>query len=648
MGRADVNCWGICIRPVFTTISREDIEKKLEEDTKKAYSLLQTSNNDSFEKKQYQYFQEQCNIREEEKCHNKPSYYGAINFDEGKTQRDQFGVIYSLDGKRLLDASNCDCEIYTIKEGTEYICDRAFIKEDEFDYHSINLHFSDWPIATIKEKKDFVKIILPSTLQYFPRTAIPPQCAIESNSPNYSVINGLIIDTRKNSVVMCTNRLIQKVEICEPIEEIESYAFFDCELLQEGILPETLRVIGDSAFRHCENLTRINLPASVNIISKNAFMFCKSLRINSLPRHLSYIGDDAFYGCNINDVIIPRCIEDIGIKPFSRNVKTIISESSRFIIDNSLLIDFEKKEVIQLIDSSIRKVTIPSYIHSIRGKAFWGTDIETITIPSNVIDLGDGLFSNCKELREVRLDCEIERLPAYMFFGCTSLSSFSVHKSIKTIGKGAFKNCKNLFELFFKQGLQHIEDSAFAGCENLRIVNIKYGLRSIGPKAFAGCTKLSSINFPESIEKIGEHRGDYSSGDCFKECLNLRYYSYEATEAEIAMNGLPKAAINITIGNNVKTLPQYFLFESEITQICIPNNVRCLKKGCISYCNNLKEISIASKEIDIEEGWIRDCKNLNTVRLYPDVYDKLLPVLPKGNRIRVKKLYDHHFLFFKW
>ena len=649
IGPASANYNVFCIRPVFTTISKEMHDKILEEDSKRAYSLLQTSIHIPLDKQQYQYFKKQCKILKKEKCKNKPSYYGKINFDEENTIRDLYGVIYSLDGKRLLDASNCNCEIYTIMEGTEYICEEAFKKEDSLNYYPYfsfaidSGRYCGISVNDEEKNKDLTKIILPSTLLFFSKNAIPNGCSIESKSPNYSVINGLLIDTRKKSIVMCLNKRIQKVEIYEPIEEIESGVFSNCGALREVILPDSLRVIGSNAFSNCGNLSRINLPDSVNVISESAFEFCTALQIDSLPKHLSYIGNEAFYGCIIKNVIIPKCIRHIGTQPFSHNAKHISSESSRFIINNSLLLDSQKKEVIQLIDSSKRSVKIPYHINKIRDRAFSGTGIETITISSNVVDLGTNLFSNCKELREVHFNCTIEHLPSFLFFNCSSLTSFNTPKCIKSIGEGAFRNCENLLEVSFNPILQRIENSAFEGCKNLQIVKINNGLRSIGPRAFAGCTNLSSIKIPESIVKIGE-----LGGDCFKDCFNLKTFLYEAIEAEITWTGLPNSATEILIGNTVKILPENFLFKSKLISLFIPDNVKCIKKGCISCCENLKEISIAANDIMIEEGWISGCTNLRTIKLHVNVYDKLLHSIPKENRIKVKKIYGHKMLFFRW
>lgn len=596
-----------CIRPVYSTITREMIDKQKETETKKAYIQIQTnysslSNTDI----DYNYYQEQCIIREEEKNQNIMPLYGGCCFVEDKIQRDDHGVIYSLDGKRLLDGRNCDCITYKIKEGTEFVCNGAF---------SIGF----WDGILNKRKTTIEKIILPSTLLYFPTSAIPENCTIESMSPNYSIINELLIDTRKKRVDKCLNRFIKKIEICEPIEEIGDCAFINCGLLHEVILPNSIRIIGESAFRHCEMLCSINLPDSIDIISECAFFNCKALHINHLPQNISVIGDSAFQWCIIDGITIPKSIKEIGKDPFSKNSKNILSESSRFVIINSLLIDTDSNELIQLVDSAIKHVSIPKRITKIRENAFIHTDIESITIPLSVKELGYGIFWNCKNLTKVQLDCKVERLPNSIFACCSSLTSFEVPEFIKVIEQGAFYRCTNLLEITLPQGLRIIDN-----------------------RAFEECKKLVSINIPESIEKIGDNYG-YS----FKDCQNIKEVSYDAREAEIT--GLPHCMSNLIIGNHVKKLPKYLLTNNSILEtLTIPENVQRIEKGCIADCSNLKVISILSKDIVIEEGWIRNCKSIRTIRIHVHAYERILPLIPKEQNIKVKKIYDHQFLFFKW
>lgn len=593
------------IRPVYTTVTRamSDMQKVIE--TKKAYDqILKDAPLLTNTECDYKYYQKQCVIREDEKD-QRIIPCGNVCFVEDKILRDEHGIIYSLDGKRLLEGRDCDCKTYRIKEGTEFVCNDAF---------STNA----WEDFFFKKKKTLEKIILPSTLLYFPTSAVSEGVAMESLSPNYSIINELLIDTRKKCVVKCLNRYIQKIEIYEPIEEIGEYAFANCSVLQSVSLPKSIRRIGENAFRNCELLCSINLPDSIDTISASAFFYCKDLHINHLPKHLSHIGDSAFQWCIIDGVTIPNCIKEIGKSPFSKNANNLTSESSRFVIINSLLIDSVTNELIQLVDSAVKNVSIPEYITKVRDNAFIHTDIESITIPSSVKELGCGIFWNCKFLSNVQLDCIIERLPNSIF-ACSSLTSFDVPECIKVIGFGAFYSCKSL-----------------------QTINLNKGLKTIENRAFEECTNLVSLNIPESIEKIGD-----GYGCCFKDCKNLRDVIYDAREAEIT--GLPQSMDKLTIGPHVNKLPKNILYNNPVIEVLvITNNVQRIEKGCIVNCPNLKGISITSKDIVIEEGWIRNCKSLRTIRIHVNAYEQILHLIPKEQKIKLKKIYDHQFLFFKW
>ena len=605
---AEIWCATACrclfgIRPVYTTVTRAMSDMQKVTETKKAYDQILAGNPCLTDTDcDYKYYQEQCIIRKDEiRAH----LLDGVAFVEDKIHRDEHGVIYSLDGKRLLEGRSCDCKTYRIKEGTEFVCNGAFTP-------------NTWENLFLKNKKTLEKIILPSTLLYYPTSAISEGVAMESLSPNYSIINELLIDTRKKCVVKCLNSYIQKIEIYEPIEEIGEYAFAHCSVLQSVSLPKSMRRIGENAFYNCELLFSINLPNSIDTISASAFAHCKALHINHLPKHLSHIGDSAFHWCIIDGVTIPSCIKEIGKSPFLKNANNITSESSRFVIINSLLIDSVTNELIQLVDSSVKNVSIPEYITKVKDYAFADSSIETIAIPSSVKELGCGIFSGCEFLSSVQLDCSIERLPD-SFFAFSSLTSFDVPECIKVIGVCAFYSCRNL-----------------------QTINLNKGLKTIENRAFDGCTNLVSLNIPESIVKIGD-----GSRYCFKECKNLKEIVYDAREAEIT--DLPQNMDILTIGPHVNKLPKNILHNNPVIEaFTITNNVQRIEKGCIVNCPNLKEISITSKDIVIEEGWIRNCKSLRTIRIHVNAYEQILPLIPKEQKIKLKKIYDHQFLFFKW
>lgn len=138
----------------------------------------------------YEYFEEQSCIKEEE---IKTSIISGDTFDETNTFTDECGVVYSADMKRLLDGHYCKVNTYHIKEGTEIICNNAF--------RSKSLFF---------ENNNINKIIIPNTIKYISPTAFPDTCNVVSDSPYYVVIDELLIDKRKLSIIKCLNRFKKK------------------------------------------------------------------------------------------------------------------------------------------------------------------------------------------------------------------------------------------------------------------------------------------------------------------------------------------------------------------------------------------------------------------------------------------------------
>ena len=594
------------IRPVFDT-SRKKTKEEKKQETLQAFSQIKLYKQSDLDYL-YKCYEKQCSIREDEK---KPQEtlisIGGIDFNKDKTYRDDFGVVYSKDGKRLLDGGDCTSEIYEVKEGTEFICFGAF----NANYHS--------SINYYKKKNKLTKIILPSSLLYLTERCVCDNCEIESRSSYYSVIDKLIIDNRKKSIVKCLDKYVTEVVIGEPIEEIGVRAFINCEVLKKVTLPNSLKRINEEAFYYNEMLEIINLPNCIEIIEKLAFFNCKCLRIDRLPNGLTYIGDSAFTWCVFNDVIIPPNIHYIGNAPFPKSCSNLQSKSKVFVIENGLLIDKKNKALIQVVNTSVATVAIPHYLTRIRPSAFHHCDIESLVVPSNIIDIGSGAFYGCKYLREITFEGHLPSIP-----------------------KLAFSCCESLISIVIPQGVEAIELAAFEACKKLETIKLNDDLRVISNNAFVHCPKLTSLVIPESVEVIGERYGT-----SFNDCPNLHELYYGARNAIVT--GIPNSIKTLIIGESVEVLPRWLVPDnSSIESLTIPKSVRKVCSGCIMGGSHLKEISILSREIVLEDGWIKNCPNLRIIRVPINMYDVLLPQLPQREKLKIRKIYKHNFLFFKW
>ena len=67
--------------------------------------------------------------------------------------------------------------------------------------------------------------------------------------------------------------------------------FYDCELLEQVHLPDSVREIGYAAFADCAHLSAINIPESVSIIGDSAFDNCPCEKSLVFPDGIDYKSD---------------------------------------------------------------------------------------------------------------------------------------------------------------------------------------------------------------------------------------------------------------------------------------------------------------------------------------------------------------------
>ena len=120
---------------------------------------------------------------------------------------DEFGVMYSKDGKRLLKCVKWGIISYTIKKGTKVICDEAF--------------------AYCKSLKQIT-------------------------------IHNSVTDIGKWSFFHCIS--LQKINIPDTMTDIGNGAFASCESLYQITIPDSVTRIGGMAFYECESLKQIIIP----------------------------------------------------------------------------------------------------------------------------------------------------------------------------------------------------------------------------------------------------------------------------------------------------------------------------------------------------------------------------------------------------
>ena len=246
---------------------------------------------------------------------------------------DVFGVKYSKDWKRLLEAPSRLNGEYSIRKGVKVIGNSAF------------------------------------------------GCCTSLTSIN---IPNSVTNIGEGAFAFC--RSLTNIDIPNNVTNIGYLAFYFCESLTSINIPNSVTNIGDKAFSGCESLTSINIPTSVTNIGDEAFSRCESLTNINIPNSVTNIGDKAFSGCeSLTSIKIPNSVTNIGDSAFM-NCESLANIN----IPNSV------KNIGDWAFSwckSLTSINIPNSVTNIGNDAFWGCSSLPSKIKSDIINrFGEKVF----------------------------------------------------------------------------------------------------------------------------------------------------------------------------------------------------------------------------------------------------------------
>lgn len=433
--------------------------------------------------------------------------------------RDDWGVVYSKDGKRLLRCEN-NIESYSIKEGTTTICDIAFLK-----------------CVTLKE------VIIPDTVKSigvcafsgcsslrqikFPKSL--SSIGDEAFSGCSSLTQLLIPPTWSlgNYVFSKCTSLKQVLIPDFTISEKEG-VFYGCESLQQVFIDSDFRVdpdsntwfdfcqgsIGEKAFYDCSSLRQIYIPNSIAVISERAFENCDSLVAFRTPWDLIFIGEEAFKGCfSLEEVNITN--PDCTIRPNAFNCGVWMdpipfatkcfdyhgkqwNEALRRIIIPEGTIERFKKMLEERLWDKIVELSDKESVSSFNPNKELESLSTKVTYEDRVNEVADGY---------VRYSEDGNKLLCYNYPRSFQPETITIKRGTRIICNQAFghsDDCK-LKQVIIPDSVTHIGEKAFEDCKCLEQINIPDSILSIGNLAFKGCEKLKQVTIPQSVKHIGDN-----------------------------------------------------------------------------------------------------------------------------------------------
>ena len=431
--------------------------------------------------------------------------------------------------------------------------------------------------------------------------------------------------------------IITAVMMADSILSIGAHAFNGCTNLSTISLPKELTEIGNNAFAECISLTEVEIPDSVTTIGYSAFANCRNLSEVNLPKNLIELDGHAFLGCvKINSITIPRTLKTVNtmrgywhngidriivdMGPFCNctGLREVIIEDGTTKIANDLFATctgLEKiiipstvteignnafKECISLTEVVIpdsvitigysafdgcrawTDIVIPDKVATIKSFAFRNIAAEFISLPDSVTTLDDGVFSESKRLKEIKLPRTCEYIPQEAFANCTGLEKIVMPDTVTFIGASAFQNCTSLSEIGWSPALEIIYHRAFKNCHALKSVSIPNSVTKIYSQAFYDCDGLTDITIPDSVTDFGT----YTFYDC-------------------------DALVNASLGAGITEIPNSaFEHCNVLERVNIPRCVTSIASNAFKDCVKFREIHIPRSVTSIDSSAFSHPSNL--------------------------------------
>ncbi len=317
--------------------------------------------------------------------------------------------------------------------------------------------------------------------------------------------------------------------------------FYGSEL-ETYTIPDGVKYIADNCFQSNQYIGEVIIPSSVEYIGDKAFYNCTNLSVVTFSddSKCKYIGDYAFAETSVTSINMPKGIEEIGDRPFSKKKG---NDDMEFVWINNLSCTADFPATLTKLGEQSLCFSISSFdennpAYTMVNGAIYTKDMSTLVYatpgidlvvsnkctkfePNAISTLNSLLFEEGSQMSEfedfqfykttigsVVLPDSIQTLSNYCFQDAT-IGTFNCGKCIKTIGDYAFYKAAISGELVLPKSVVKIGEYAFY---NLSVSDFIFedgetGLKSIPQYSFAlfNSTAHNSLVIPEGITYIGEH-----------------------------------------------------------------------------------------------------------------------------------------------
>ncbi len=399
---------------------------------------------------------------------------------------------------------------------------------------------------------------------------------------------------------------------------IDTYMFWELDVLETLILPKSVTKIKDHAFNNCNALSRLVIGDNTKSIGAKVTHDSPKLKevillANEAPAtDANAWSDDQYVGIFYTPNSYRNHIS--GSRVYYTRGDSIASPFE----DDVLLRALAKKRIYTMYDLA----TLKDVENLINGNSEV-KNFNELVMAVEVKELGDNSLSNCPNLEEVTLPINVESISAGAFNGCSSLMKINVScDSIPTLAENAFESLPKDFVIYVTVGKEDAYRKAWP----------QYADHIQGFKQLKEKVKVVTVTEPGTLaDALGFTVSMASSNDIGR--IGGDLISITALKVNGPINGKDIAVLRMLGGREEEDAEEVILARMTYLDlydatICTdPNNICFNRDGNNDYVeednvipehmfwklDKLQTVILPKNVIKIDDNAFYDCLNIETI-----------------------------------
>ena len=251
------------------------------------------------------------------------------------------------------------------------------------------------------------------------------------------------------------------------------------------------------------------------------------------------------------------------------------------------------------------------------------------SIPSNVTEIGDYTFHNCKNMNNggtIEIPEGVERIGKQAFYRVfTNSKNLKLPSTLNYVGLNAFANCYSLSDLyindlssFCKIEFNNSYSAVFNGSSTYLYVNntqvtdltIPTDITELKAYTFYNALTITSVTIPSTVTSINGN-GTFQNNGLINVTVPSSVTSWNGSDTFSSCASLTDATLN-----NSGAIGEFaFLGCISLTSVTFGNNITEIKSGAFENCESLTDITFGDNITSIGGYAFNNCTKLASVTL---------------------------------